>query len=59
MPSWPLTLALSAMEAEVWSTTPFGAIGLGADTGPAFVGRDTWDRHAHKLAPLKVSWGIA
>src|SRR5262245_5273387 len=28
MSSWPLTLALSAMESEVWATTPFGAIGL-------------------------------
>src|SRR5262245_43266388 len=28
MSSWPLTLALSAMETEMWSTTPFGAIGL-------------------------------
>jgi len=39
--------------------SPFGVIGLGGESGPAFVGRDTWDRHAHKLAPLKQSWGVA
>lgn len=27
--------------------------------GPIVVGRDTWDRHALKLAPLKEQWGIA
>lgn len=39
--------------------SPFGVIGLGGESGPAFVGRDTWDRHAHKLAPLKETWGFA
>lgn len=39
--------------------SPFGVIGLGSDVTPAFVSRDSWDRHAHKLAPLKESWGIA
>ncbi len=27
--------------------------------GPVVVGRDTWDRHALKLAPLKQNWGMA
>lgn len=27
--------------------------------GPVVVGRDTWDRHALKLAPLKQNWGFA
>lgn len=35
----------------------FGLIGLG-ETAPAFAASDTWNRHAHKLAPLKESWGI-
>lgn len=45
---------------EHWqqSKAPFGVIGFG-DAVPVMVARDTWDRHAHKLAPLKVSWGIA
>lgn len=36
----------------------FGIIGLDAE-GPIRLARDTWDRHAHKLAPLKSSWGFA
>ena len=38
--------------------SPFGIIGLG-DTGATYTARDSWDRHAHKLAGLKGSWGIA
>jgi len=38
--------------------SPFGIIGLG-DVAPAYSARDSWDRHAHKLAPLKLSWGLA
>ena len=37
----------------------FGIIGLGADSLDVHTARDTWDRHAHKLAPLKDSWGLA
>jgi hypothetical protein len=36
----------------------FGIIGLDTEA-PIRLGRDTWERHAHKLAPLKQSWGIA
>ena len=39
--------------------SPFGIIGLGAEFGPAHTARDSWDRHAHKLAPLKTAWGLA
>jgi len=38
--------------------SPFGIIGIG-DLGATYTARDSWDRHAHKLAPLKGSWGIA
>lgn len=38
--------------------SPFGVIGLG-DSIPTVAPRDTWDRHAYKLEPLKRSWGIA
>lgn len=38
--------------------SPFGIIGLGSEI-PTHVGRDSWDRHAHKLAPLKEAWGLA
>lgn len=36
----------------------FGLIGIG-DTGAIYSARDSWDRHALKLAPLKRSWGFA
>jgi hypothetical protein len=38
--------------------SPFGVIGLG-ESVPTVTAKDTWDRHANKLAPLKRSWGIA
>jgi len=37
---------------------PFGIIGIG-DIQAVYTARDSWDRHAHKLAILKGSWGIA
>ncbi len=37
---------------------PFGIVGLG-DAESVYTARDSWDRHAHKLQPLKASWGIA
>ena len=47
---------------EHWqqAQSPFGIIGLG-DIGSVgqYTARDSWDRHAHKLAFLKGSWGIA
>ena len=36
---------------------PFGILGFDS-TMPTPTGRDSWDRHAYKLAPLKESWGI-
>lgn len=40
--------------------SPFGLIGLGGELGGAErTARDSWERHAHKLAPLKNQWGIA
>lgn len=37
---------------------PFGIVGLGDDVAQ-YTARDSWDRHAHKLQPLKGQWGIA
>jgi len=39
--------------------SPFGVLGLGAEAGPIITASDSWNRFAHKLAPLKVSYGIA
>jgi hypothetical protein len=38
--------------------SPFGIIGVG-DTGATYTARDSWQRHAHKLAPLVGSYGLA
>lgn len=37
----------------------FGILGLGGDAIPVTTARDSWGRHAHKLAPYKSSWGMA
>ncbi len=39
--------------------TPFGILGLGAESGATYTAADSWGRHAHKLAPYKASWGFA
>jgi hypothetical protein len=39
--------------------SPFGLIGLGAELPAERTARDSWERHAHKLAPLKSQWGLA
>jgi len=39
--------------------SPFGIVGIGADTVPVVAARDSWYRHARKLAPLKTSYGVA
>jgi hypothetical protein len=38
--------------------SPFGIIGLGDDLA-MYTMRDSWDRHAHKLAIFKNDWGLA
>lgn len=60
---WQLSLAAQVnleRAAEHWHQrqVSFGIIGLDTE-GPVRLARDTWDRHAHKLAPLKASWGLA
>jgi hypothetical protein len=46
---------------EHWRQTqsPFGVIGVGGEGIPVVAARDSWYRHARKLAPLKQQWGIA
>lgn len=59
----PLALAAEVQlerAIEHWHARPvgFGILGLDSDA-PVRLARDTWDRHAFKLAPLKQSWGLA
>ncbi len=46
---------------EHWkqSESPFGLVGIGGEFGATHTSRDSWDRHAHKLAPVKSRWGMA
>jgi hypothetical protein len=61
---WELAIAAEVnleRAVEHWQQmkSPFGIIGLGVETGATHTARDSWDRHAHKLAPLKETWGLA
>lgn len=61
---WELSLATEVgleRAAEHWQQlkSPFGVLGLGSEFGATHTSRDSWDRHAKKLAPLKRSWGLA
>jgi hypothetical protein len=62
---WQLALAQEVnleRAVEHWrqQEAPFGLVGFGNEAGsPGFIARDTWERHAQKLAPLKARWGIA
>jgi hypothetical protein len=61
---WELALAAEVnleRAVEHWrqQESPFGIIGLGAEFGATHTARDSWERHAHKLAPLKGQWGLA
>lgn len=62
--SWQLSLAAEVClerAVEHWRQmeSPFGLIGLGPEVPAERTARDSWDRHAHKLAPLKTQWGLA
>ena len=61
---WELELAAQvnlALAQDLWEEMKvhWGMVGVGSEIGPTRVSRDTFERHAHRLAPLKRSWGIA
>ena len=62
---WQLALAAEVnleRAVEHWrqQESPFGLVGLGGEFGGAVrTARDSWDWHAHTLAPLKIQWGVA
>lgn len=39
--------------------SPFGLLAIGVDVPAERTARDSWERHALKLAPLKDNWGFA
>jgi hypothetical protein len=61
---WELELAAQvnlAVAEELWKQmkAPWGVLGIDSEFGATRIARDTFERHAHALAPLKRSWGIA
>jgi hypothetical protein len=62
VPPPPLVVGVNLDRAvEHWrsSYSPFGVIGVGAESEPVVTARNSWYRHHLKLAPLKHSQGIA
>lgn len=47
--------------AELWfaQEVPLGVTGIGSEFGTTHLARNSWDKHAYDLAPLKDQWGIA
>ena len=49
-----------ARAAELWKLeeVQFGVI-MGSEFGAVHLARNSWDKHAYTLAPLKTQWGLA
>ena len=46
---------------ELWfaQEVPLGVTGIGSEFGTTHLARNSWDKHAYDLAPLKDQWGLA
>ncbi len=59
---WEISLATEvALEraVELWRAAPFGIVDIGGDLGGVHTSKNTWERYANMLAPLKRQWGLA
>lgn len=54
-----VTIVNTDRAAEHWRLTPYGALNQGAELPPVLTARDSFYRHARKLASLQHAWGIA
>lgn len=47
--------------AELWhlQEVPLGLTGIGSEFGATHLARNSWDKYAYDLAPLKNQWGLA
>lgn len=47
--------------AELWELqeVPTGIAGIGSEFGTTHLARNSWDKYAYTLAPLKDQWGLA
>lgn len=62
--AWQLALCAEVnleRAVEHWrqQEAPFGLVELAGIAGVERTARDSWERHANKLAPLKNQWGLA
>jgi hypothetical protein len=53
-----LTIVNLDRAAEHWRLTPYGALNQGPELPPVLTARDSFYRHARKLASLQTSWGV-
>ena len=62
VPPPPLVVGVNLERAvEHWrqQKSPFGVIGVGAESEPIVTARNSWYRHHLKLAPLRTHEGVA
>lgn len=60
--AWQLELVTDVnlkRAAELWEFTPFGMFAVEGFGGAERTARNSWERHANMLAPLKNQWGLA
>ncbi len=59
---WQLSLTAEVClerAVELWRAAPFGIVGIESEFGPTHTARNSWERYAHMLAPIKTQWGVA
>lgn len=61
---WELQLAGQVniqRASELWflQEVPLGLAGIGSEFGTAHLARNSWEKYAYTLAPLKRQWGVA
>jgi hypothetical protein len=61
---WQLSLVAQVnlqRAAELWhlQEVPLGLAGIGSESGAAYLARNSWEKYAFQLAPLKSQWGLA
>lgn len=59
---WEISLAEEVClerAVEMWRDAPFGIVDIGGDLGGIHTSKNSWERYAFKLAPLKRQWGLA
>lgn len=59
---WQLSLVAEVClerAVELWRAAPFGIVGIDTEIGGVHTSKNTWERYAFMLAPIKTQWGFA